>query len=241
MSSIWDAEPPPPGPPPAGVIHVWRVLLDREPPRARLAALSPDERQRAARYRHPDTGRRFTAARAALRAVLGHYTGLDPAELCFTVGRYGKPELAGPGAAVRFNLSHSGGLALLAVATGREVGIDIEQVRPRPNAVQLVERYFSAAERTEFAGLSGIDQERGFLLGWTRKEAFVKAVGDGLQCPLDSFAVTMTPGRPAGLALPPEHAAAGWTVADLHPGEGYVAALVTSGGVTPVAGFEEKS
>jgi 4'-phosphopantetheinyl transferase len=234
MLPLWCDDLPPMGPLPAGAVHVWRIDLDAA---ADPSVLSADEHDRAARYRAVSHRERFMAARVASRRILARYLAANPRDVRFTVGRFGKPALLGS-SVVRFNLSHSGGLALLAVSGWQDVGIDLEQIRSRENAAMLVERYFAPAERAEFAALPPEQQPLAFLLGWTRKEAFVKALGDGLQCPLDSFAVSLTPSRPAQLTLPPGgHTAHEWVIHDLNPGHGYVAALVVCGSCESPVGF----
>src|SRR5262249_6058087 len=144
---------------------------------------------------------RFIVGRATLRAILGRYLARRPSELAFRYGEFGKPDLDVPqGAdAIRFNMAHSHGRAALAVAVGRELGIDLEQERPIHDADRIVARFFSAAECRVYAGLPDDQKPAAFFRGWTRKEAYLKATGLGLALPLDSFDVSLAPGDPPRL------------------------------------------
>ncbi|MBK7782588.1 MAG: SUMF1/EgtB/PvdO family nonheme iron enzyme [Ardenticatenia bacterium] len=214
-------------------VTIWRIPL--ELPEAELpelaALLSADERARAERFRPPGARRRFVVAHGWLRRILGAALDADPVALVFSAGPWGKPTLSGPWAAagIQFNLSHSHELALLAVTTGRAVGVDLERLRPIPRATQLAERYFAAPERADLARMAGTAAEATtFFNCWTRKEAFVKAQGQGLAWPLDSFAVSCLPGEAARLTWCREGAAeaARWQLAELAAGDGYVGAVV---------------
>src|SRR5207237_5593023 len=133
-----------------------------------------------------------------LRWILGAYLGREPATLPFRYNDYRKPSLA-EGDDVQFNLAHSDGLALLAVARGREVGLDLERVRPEVAGEEIAERYYSPAEVAAFRALPPSERERAFFACWTRKEAYLKALGRGLTVPLEGFEVTLAPGEPPGL------------------------------------------
>jgi 4'-phosphopantetheinyl transferase len=219
--------------PPPGEVHVWSVALDL--PDADVGVLggvlAEDELLRAGRIRSEDGRRRAVVSRASLRALLGRYLGRAPAEIAFAAGPEGKPRLEDAGAALRFNLSHSADLALVAVAREAEVGIDVEHVRPRDDLAGLARRTFAEAER-EAIDADG-DRDRAFYRHWVAKEAYVKATGHGVRS-LRSFEVLLE--APEGARLvhvggdPAE--AARWTLALLEPGEGYVGAVVAEGGVT---------
>lgn len=218
-------------------VTLWRLPLERPPAELeRLAGLlSAEERRRAERLRPPGAWRRFVAAHGALREILAAALGVEPAALGFAVGPWGKPELAAPFATadLHFNLSHSGELALLAIATGRPVGVDLERLRPVPRAAELAERYFAAAERADLAEVLGSPAgPTAFFNCWTRKEAFVKAQGQGLAWPLDSFAVTCLPGRSARLVwcAGGDAEAERWDLNAVELGEGYVGAVVVGRG-----------
>jgi 4'-phosphopantetheinyl transferase len=218
-----------------GELHLWAVPLD--PPPERLAAygetLAGDEWTRAWRFRFEVHRRRFIAGRGALRALLGAYLGLPPARLAFTYGERGKPDLAPGcgGGTLFFNLSHSHELGLLAVTRAREVGVDVEHAKPMPDLERIAERFFAAEENAALLALPPAEQERAFFRCWTRKEAYLKAVGVGLAAPLDSFVVTLTPGTPARmLALRGDPAAgARWRLWHLEPAPGYLGAVAIEG------------
>ncbi len=220
----------------AAVVHVWRVPL--KAPDAHLArlarVLSADERERADRFAFPDLRRRFLVGRGVLRSILGRYTGLPAAAIRLRYGPRGKPALDEPEHAdsIRFNVSNSHELALVAVARGREVGVDLEWTeRPIADAEPIAERFFSPVECAALRALPASLREAGFYTCWTRKEAFIKALGDGLALPLDAFDVSLAPDAPAALLAGRGPAADidRWELHALDPGPGYRAALVVEG------------
>jgi 4'-phosphopantetheinyl transferase len=218
---------------PAHTLSVWMVHLDTTNATALDAAralLSDGERARADRLIAPVLGARFTLARAALRRILGAVTGRDPAALTFTTGPHGKPHLAH--GAPPFNLSHSGDFAAIAVSPGPEVGIDIERIDPRRATADLAARCFTPVENAALAATpEGEPRTAAFFRIWSRKEAVIKALGEGLTCPLDSFDVSAAPGEARLLALRrPGATPAAWTLFaldDLAPG--YTAATAIIG------------
>lgn len=219
---------------PRAEVHVWWLSLDATRPDIdRLAGLlSKDERARAAQYCFERDRHRFVVGRGLLRTILGRYLGTDPARLAFDYGPHGKPALAGQAHddGLRFNLAHSQGVGVLAVAR-REVGIDVECRRPVPDAEQIAKTNFSALEHATFCALPPRLRTRAFFDCWTRKEAFVKAIGDGLTHPLDTFEVSFAPGAPAQLAsvLGEPDAARRWLLVALECPPGCTAALVAEG------------
>lgn len=227
--------PSPPRPPGAGEVEVWTVPLD--PPEAEVAALAallaPDEAARAARFRFERHRRRFTVGRGALRTLLGGYLGVPAREVAFGYGAKGKPYLAErPGGpplplALHFNLSNSDELALVALCREAEVGADLERLRPMPDGLDIAERFFSAAERQALAAQPPEERDRAFFRCWTRKEAYLKAVGDGITAPLDAFDVTLGPGEPPRmLSIDGDPArAAAWALVHVEPAAGYLGAL----------------
>lgn len=225
-------------------VHVWRIPLDVSKSVAgRLRRLlSEDERERADRFRMELHRNHFTVGRGILRQVLGDYLEVEPNALVFRKGMFGKPELGGTGGSspLRFNLTHSGGLALLAVASGREVGIDIEQVRPMGDAERIITRFFSRKEQADFLSLPGDQRPAAFFRGWTRKEAYMKATGEGFALALDRFDVSICPDEPARLlhveGRPDELER--WSLADLAPGPGFQGAVVVEGTGWRLAGFQ---
>lgn len=216
-------------------IHVWLASLDQ--PQAvvrRLAqSLSGDERLRAERFRFEQDRRRFSVGRGLLRVILARYLGVAPSRMEFRFGPYGKPALAGlsSGDGFRFNVSHSHGLALYAFGRHGEVGVDLEYVRPVPDADEIAERCFAPGERAALRALPPRERHRAFFRCWTRKEAYIKAVGDGLTRRLDGFEVSLAPGEPARLvsvAGAPEEASR-WWLEEIAPAPQYVAALACEG------------
>ncbi len=233
-----DAWAPPPASPvalTADEVHVWRASL--RPPADALARveahLSPDERARAARFRFAEHRTAFVAGRGAQREILARYTGLAPHALVYSESKYGKQSLAGAAASldIRYNVSNSGDLALFALTVGREIGVDLEKLKPMPDGLDIAQRFFSAPENEIFAALDPSVRDLAFFNCWTRKEAYIKAVGEGLSMPLDRFDVAFQPGEPARLLRTrgDEAEAARWSMLALDPGPGYVGALAVEG------------
>jgi 4'-phosphopantetheinyl transferase len=224
---------PPPGLalPAAGEVHVWRIDLER--PAAAVdrwaALLAPDEAARAARFRFARHRRRFTVARGVVRELVGRYLGSPPEEVAFAYGANGKPHLAPPaGARLALNVTHSAELAVVAFSAAVELGVDVERRRAMPRALEIAARFFSPAERRALAALPPAARDDAFFRCWTRKEAYLKAVGDGLTVRLAGFDVTLGPGDPPRLLAidgDPGRAAA-WELAHLEPAAGYLGALV---------------
>jgi 4'-phosphopantetheinyl transferase len=211
-------------------IHVWRAYLDcGEIVLHRFEeTLAPDEKARANRFVFRQDRNRYVAARGALRELLGRYLNRSPAEVEFEYSSKGKPSLDAKFGkrSVQFNISHSHGLALFAFAVGRNLGIDVEFVRPEVPADEIAERYFSPQEVTELRALPVSLRAEGFYRCWTRKEAYVKARGEGLHIPLESFHVSLTPGQPERLESADSYR---WSMQSLYPDPHYVAALVAEG------------
>jgi 4'-phosphopantetheinyl transferase len=213
-------------------VEVVATTLDvgRESVRALTALLSDAERQRASRFMFERDRRRFTVARARLRQLLAARLGVEPESVELAYGTHGKPALArrSTDSDLRFNVSHSADVAVYAFAGGREVGIDVEVVRAIADADDIAARSFSPRENEAYLALDPQDRPLGFFNCWTRKEAFIKALGDGLSHPLDRFDVSLTPGEPARIvrvdSTPGEHC--GWTLHGLSPGPGLVGAVV---------------
>lgn len=214
-------------------VHIWQVPLD---PPARLLKVARDvldnaEHGRAAGFAVASERTRFIAAHLALRMVLARYTGASPGGLVLVHGAHGKPALAAGFAWLRFNLAHSGDLALIACAQGREVGVDIEQIRPDSADEAIAAQLFSAGEQAALRTLSAHLRPAGFFACWTRKEAYVKARGLGLTIPLADFDVPLDPMLPATrIILRNEPDADGdWWVQDLPLGMLYAAAVAAEG------------
>jgi 4'-phosphopantetheinyl transferase len=229
------------GPPPNAPVlsdadvHVWAAPLDLPAAQTHALAslLAPDEQTRAARFHFAKDRDHFTASRGLLRTMLGRYLRIDPRLVQFSYGSHGKPTLGGPHASapLRFNVSHTKGMALFAFTRTRELGVDLEQIRPIDEAEQIAERFFSAQENSVFRRLDRSVLEVAFFNCWTRKEAYIKARGEGLSLPLDQFDVTLAPGDPALLLAtrPDPEEARRWKLWSLEPAPGYVGALCVEG------------
>jgi 4'-phosphopantetheinyl transferase len=215
-------------------VHVWLVSLDRKADSLDdlRSMIGDDERERADRFFFRRDAARWIANRAVRREILGSYLGVAPRDVCFQVGPWGKaePRSASPHG-LRFNASYSDGLALYVVARDRHVGIDIERVRPLPDLEAIARRMFSADEQRAFLALVSSQRQEAFFACWTRKEAYIKALGQGLVYPLERFTVSLTPGVPARL----EHVQGQpaelrrWSLETLVPAPGYVGALAIEG------------
>jgi len=188
------------------------VRLDTIP--ASAAMLSASEKQRASRFTFERDRKRFIAARATLRRLLAARLGVQPEEVELVYGQHGKPALGGQFAnsGLRFNVSHCDDLAVYAFARGREVGVDVEAVRWFADADDVAARFFSDTENKAYAALDSLDKPSGFFNCWTRKEAFIKAIGDGLNHPLQSFDATRV---------------SGWEIESFVPAPGFIAAVAT--------------
>ena len=215
-----------------GQVHLWRFGLEPSMSvETRLeATLNDEERHRADRFRGQGLRKKFIAGRGMLRSLLGAYVGRSPVDLGFSYGIHGKPELADGSLGISFNLAHSGEIALCAIAQGGPVGVDVETQRPLENAEKIVRRFFSLQEQAAFDALPQAEKFAAFYLGWTRKEAFLKATGTGLATRLDSFDVNLTPGEPARILRIDEslNGPGDWKIHDVDPGAGYAGALVVS-------------
>jgi 4'-phosphopantetheinyl transferase len=212
---------------PKNEVHIWRAWLEADA--AELLRwrefLSEDEVSRADRFVFPRDRDHFIVARGRLREILGMYLGRSPESLRFQTGKYGKPAL-GDQSDLRFNLTHSHGLAVYGFAMERALGIDVEKIRPDFGGEEIAERYFSAAEQKELRELPVELRATAFFLCWTRKEAYIKAHGDGLQMPLASFDVSLTPDKPATLRSSDGQR---WSLCSFTPAPGYAAAMIAEG------------
>jgi len=214
-------------------LHVWAVPLHGDA-ETFAASLSPGELQRLERFRFADHRRRFQIGHGALRAILGGYLCVDPADLEFVQGPRGKPYLAGAGP--YFNLSHSGKLALIGVSR-IEVGLDCEKVRHLESLAEIARKHFSPAEFAALERLDGEARQLAFYRCWTRKEAYIKALGEGLSMPLDTFEVSLGE-TPAVLQCHdgrefPQH----WSLLDVSPAPEYVAAAALRAAAVAVRCF----
>ena len=195
--------------------------------------LGPDELTRANRFHFEKDRRYFIAARAGLRKLLGNYLKVDAAEIRLTYNKYGKPSLAESlnKSAISFNLAHSGGLGLYGFSLGRRIGVDLEYVRPEFTGHEIAQQYFSQREATELERVPLALRNQAFFNCWTRKEAFIKALGLGLSLPLKEFDVSLAPTAPAALLetrWSPQEASR-WSLTALDVAAGYVAAVAVEG------------
>jgi 4'-phosphopantetheinyl transferase len=216
---------------PRDEIHVWRIPLQQPIDYVeRLAKiLSRDEQIRAESFRFERDRRRFIVGRGTLRIILGRYLCIEPEHLKFCYGLHGKPCLAQEHNpySIQFNLAHSNELALCALTCSGEIGIDLEYVQPLPDAEQIASRFFAKNELTRLLMLHENQRAEIFLTYWTCKEAFIKAVGDGLARPLDQFEILLAPGEQPRLFIKGEHQESSrWSIQTLTPEVDYMAALV---------------
>lgn len=220
---------------PDNVVHVWRASLAVDPSALRRlkSTLEQNELERADRFIFDPDRNHFIAARGILRDVLGRYLQCAPQTIDFVYGARGKPAISSAGLRhpLCFNLSHSHGLAVIGIARERELGIDVEMIRPDFASEEIAKRYFSAKEIHELSGLPAELRAEGFFLCWTRKEAYIKARGAGLSLPLSEFDVSLKPhDENALLATRPDGAeGTQWSLRDVPAVEGYVAALCVRG------------
>ena len=201
--------------------------------------LSPDERERVGKFRFEKDRLRHLCARAILRNILSRYMQVTPHQVSFDTNAFGKPFLSTEGwKNLQFNLSHSDNLAVIAVALNRTIGVDVELVRLISDAESIAQHHFTLQEREFIAGALEADRQRAFYMCWTRKEAYVKAVGKGLSIPLDSFNTTLGNTVTTNCTLMVSDAPQGagkWWIADLSLPPQYVGALVVEGNVPSIS------
>jgi 4'-phosphopantetheinyl transferase len=228
--------------PPAGNVVCWRLGvgdIDAAAHERLFALLSAGERVRAERFRRPEDRHSFTAAHGALRLLLAAMLGEQPQSLTFAANAYGKPGLVPP-RAVEFNMSHSGGIVLIAFAQHIPIGVDVEALRPMTERATIVQRYFHPGEAADFARVPPANAEAAFFRCWSRKEAVVKALGLGMSLDLHRYRVACLPGaRAEVLALEGEDAPRKtWSLLDLEPGPGHVGAVAARHRPLAVSGAE---
>lgn len=226
---------------PAGHIHVWRAIVDV--PFARLQVyqetLSPDERERAQRFILSRHQQRFTAARGILRQILARYLRTPPRDIRIQSGPFGKPFLQDPvEQPLHFNVAHSQQLALYAVSRDFEVGIDLEGDRDSLDYAGLAERVCSAEELLTFQKLSRTEQRTAFFRCWTRKEAFVKAIGKGFSFPLEQVTISFTDDEPPRILSVHGQSSEDWSLFDLPLGQGFWGALAVAGKPSLIQGCD---
>jgi 4'-phosphopantetheinyl transferase len=221
---------PLPGP---ELIHVWRLSISSAPIDELLPILNDDERARAARFAFRKDHNQFVAVRGWLRRLLGAYLRQPPPELRFTYGAAGKPQLdcrcgVGP-VDLRFNVSHSHDMALLAFAVGRDVGIDVEYIDNQVDVLELARTCFSPAERRLLQARVSEERLACFFRFWTAKESYIKALGGGLSIPLDAFTVDLRPDTPVACVRTRDPVYPAMTVHDLSLSEPYSGAIAAEG------------
>lgn len=215
-------------------VHLWAADVEQHPDvLGRLEqTLAPDETARADRFAFAHLRQRYVAARGILRDILARYTGTEPAALVFSYNPFGKPFLAG--SPLRFNLAHSHQAVICAVTAGRDVGLDVEYTRSsrlRADLASFVQRTLAPGESRALLALPEGQQLEAFYNCWTRKEAYIKALGSGLSTPLDRFEVSLRPGEPARLQRVADHPAeaARWRCESFQLSGDYIAALMVEG------------
>jgi 4'-phosphopantetheinyl transferase len=198
--------------------------------------LSTAEQERAARFKFDKHRRLYVAAHVAVRSILSRYLRAAPVKLQFVDGVNGKPSLAGEfaGSGLQFNLSHSHEMALVGVSCGHEIGVDIEWIKEDYGYDEVAERFFTAKEVEQLRALPSNFQRQAFFKCWTSKEAFLKAKGIGLSGKLDEVEITLVDNQRVRIRA----SVPGWTLAELTPGDGYEAAVVTEGGLLPVRCYQ---
>lgn len=207
-----------------------------------LCTLDLEERERASRFHFEKHRRRFIAGRGVLRLLLGRYLGIAPEAVRFVYGPYGKPSLAEAHGAsgLRFNVSHSHELAVYGFVQEREIGVDVEYVKDDFQSEEIAVRFFSAREVQTLTALPQDERHAAFFRCWTRKEAYIKAIGSGLSHPLDQFDVTLTADEPAALLRDAQDAEAfaRWEMFNLEFAERYKGALIVEGRGHTLRAFE---
>lgn len=238
MSDAWLPAAVPPSLGPLDV-HVWRVDLDAGVPAGLALAprLPEEERRRAERYHFARDRERFLAGRAALRGILAGYLGGAPESVALGRGPLGKPCLLGARGGLEFNLAHAQACALLAVARGRRVGVDVESLRLGERSLDVARRFFAPAEVARLVATAEDARAPTFVRCWTRKEAYVKARGDGLSLPLQQFQVPLAPAATRALMASVEgpEEVARWTLREITPAPPYLGALVIEGPIGALA------
>jgi 4'-phosphopantetheinyl transferase len=206
-----------------GQLHVWSGIYN-EADQYSGRTLARDEQERSEKFRFANDRGMFLYSHSLLRRLLARYACLLPEEIEFGYTKFGKPYLQQrPGSErIDFNLSHSGKVVLIGVTKNLPVGVDVEKIKPLADMSQIAARYFSDSEQSDLSTLSGAARTAAFYHCWTRKEAVIKASGEGLSMPLDTFRVSLLPGEPARLIKSADDRK--WMLQDLSPADGYAAA-----------------
>lgn len=213
-----------------GKVHVWRIGLEQQDDLLERfrGTLEPEELDRASRFRFERLQRHFVVSRGFLRNVLARYMEVRPQDLRFVYNDYGKPSLAGQ-QSLRFNMSHSHEVALVAVACDAALGVDVEYIRADFASEEIAKRFFSRREVETLTSLPREEIVAAFFRCWTRKEAYIKAIGKGLSQQLDRFDVTLAPYEPAALLQADAEDTSSWSLSDIDVGSDYASALAVEG------------
>jgi 4'-phosphopantetheinyl transferase len=218
-------------------VHIWRADLEVDEcfQSSFLKLLSPDEKNRARKFRFAKDSSNFIAARGILRSLIGRYLQINPVEISFQYSKFGKPGIANNNS-LQFNISHSQNIALFAFSKRFTIGVDVEFVNPKIEAKDIAKNFFSKNEVLNLLALPEEQQSLGFFNCWTRKEAFIKAVGEGLSFPLDKFEVSLEPDKPAKLLATDWEpvAVSKWSLYSMSPRANFVGCLVVEGLVEEV-------
>jgi 4'-phosphopantetheinyl transferase len=220
---------------PEGEVHLWRVDLNglRKEDTRWQSLLSVDEAERALRFHFAVDRQRYAISRGVLRSILASYLHSDSRSIAFSYSQRGKPLLSGPHPenAITFNISHSGEVILLAFTRNIDIGVDVEQIERKSDLDAVARRFFSVREQEQLFALPAAERSEAFFRCWTRKEAYIKATGDGLSLPLSQFDVSIAPNNQDALvATRPDALEAGrWSMREVPAGTGYVAALCVRG------------
>jgi 4'-phosphopantetheinyl transferase len=216
-----------------GEVHIWQIPLniDLSKTKTLVACLSGDEAVRASRFHFEKDRNLFIAARASLRRILGRYLNQEPLNIAFEYNGNGKPKLAAGSGELQFNLSHSGDVALCAVTWHRNIGVDVERIRRDIAIEQIAHQFFSQDEVTLLKAADQSHRYELFFRYWTRKEAIIKAKGDGISFPMNKVDVAWINGRNFSPVLLPAVAKENklWSVQDLFICHGYAAAVAVEG------------
>lgn len=213
-----------------GEIHLWiaRLIATEDRFRALLDMCSPDEKQRADAFRFENLKESFIVGRGLLRSILGFYLGQRPEHIHFQYGTKGKPLLPSvPEQTLHFNLAHSEDLVIYAISRDCELGVDVECLREVSDPIGIAKHFFAKPEYLDLLRLLPVQRTEGFFNCWTRKEAFLKTVGDGLSVPLSEFQVSLVPDQPAEFRKfnDDRYRFSQWSLLHLRPATGYIGAL----------------
>ena len=216
-------------------VHLWSVSFDTLSEKLGYFrwTLSADEKERVDRFLKIEDRELYTITRGALRSLLGAYLAIEPSEVEFAYDALGKPSLVGMGAqaALNFSVSHSGAQALLGFARGRRIGVDLERVSADADVLELAERYFSSNEFETLRSLTAEMQHEAFYCGWTRKEAYLKARGEGIFFGLERVEVSLVPGERAIIKKVSDdpNLSENWILEHLLPAPNYIGAVAAEG------------